>query len=65
MSASDYRRLFKKLRKAGFTIGKTSKGHYKVTSPDGKALITPGTASDHRSLMNFKADLRRYCGWEE
>lgn len=64
MSASDYRKLFKALKKDGWTVEKTRGGHFKCVAPDGTTLITPGSASDHRSFNNFLGDLRRYAGWD-
>lgn len=60
-----YRQLRKDLVAQGFRLKETDKGHYLVFAPDGrgKALIGSGTGSDHRSLKNDVAELRK-IGYE-
>lgn len=45
---------------AGYTYAKTRKNHVRVMDPAGRTIATSaGTASDRRSLNNFRGDLRR------
>lgn len=56
----DTRRLIKALEAQGFDVERTRKGHWLVRNADGLAVATiAGTASDHRSLANVIARLRR------
>jgi predicted RNA binding protein YcfA (HicA-like mRNA interferase family) len=56
----DLRPLVKQLKKNGYTVAQTRGNHYGVYAPDGKLLqVIAGTTSDHRSMKNLKADLRR------
>lgn len=42
------------------TVGRTSKGHPKVTRPGYPPVFMSGTSSDHHAVRNAKADLKRY-----
>ncbi|MFE3202207.1 type II toxin-antitoxin system HicA family toxin [Embleya sp. NPDC059237] len=59
MSAKDIKKLIKALEAQGFTVVRTKGNHYKVYK--GGRLITtlPFTPSDHRSILNCIAVLRR------
>ncbi|HVZ99670.1 MAG TPA: hypothetical protein VG841_05095 [Caulobacterales bacterium] len=48
------------LSRAGFTATRTRRGHWRFEHPlmDGP-VFTSGTPSDHRSLKNLRAQLRR------
>lgn len=55
----DYRPLVKAAKKAGWIL-RPKKRHLLLESPDGATLVGfPGTPSDHRSLLNTRAELRR------
>lgn len=57
---SDLRRLVRELKKQGFTVETTTKGHIRVLDANGSHVtITAGTPSDYRSRKNFLAELRR------
>lgn len=57
---NDLRTLLKALRAQGFTVDRTGSGHWLVRNAEGRAVATiAGTASDHRSLRNALAVLRR------
>lgn len=43
----------------GWKVERTSKNHYKLTSPDGHIVGHSGTPSDHRAVLNFRAELKR------
>ena len=51
--------LLKLAEGQGWEHSRTSGGHHKLINPDGKAAITSGTPSDHRSFKNFRAELKR------
>lgn len=40
-------------------IERTGKNHYKLTSPTGLIVGHSSTPSDHRAVMNFRAELKR------
>lgn len=58
--SNDMRRIIKALEAQGFTVRRTSKGHWLVRNADGLAVGTiSGTPSDHRSWRNALAPLKR------
>ncbi|MFE1785623.1 hypothetical protein ACFW9F_24380 [Streptomyces sp. NPDC059506] len=59
MANKEVRQLLKKLARQGFDVELTRNGHYKVYW-DGRFVGTlAGTPSDHRSLKNSVANLKR------
>lgn len=59
----DLKKILKTAKAAGFDIRTTKKGHI-VVSKDGRRITTfAGTASDHRSIRNGLAAMRR-AGFE-
>jgi predicted RNA binding protein YcfA (HicA-like mRNA interferase family) len=64
MASKDIRQPIGELKAQGFRVEHTRKGHYIAYCPDGVTRVTiPGTPSDHRSMKNVLADLRR-CGFK-
>lgn len=60
ISSKALRPIIKKARKQGWKVDLTKSGHVRFKPPtSGQSIITAGTASDHRSLKNLRADLRR------
>ncbi|GAA3087283.1 hypothetical protein GCM10020000_87630 [Streptomyces olivoverticillatus] len=60
MADKDVRELKKALKKQGFVVRETKNGHYQVFGKDGAFVtVLPGTPSDHRSLKNSMAYLKR------
>lgn len=58
--SKEVRALLKIVVKQGGTWRTTGSGHFQIRNAEGRVIaITPGTASDHRSLANFRGDLRR------
>lgn len=53
------RPLVDQATKEGWTVSYTSKGHLRFTHPCGALVHGPTTPSDHRSLKNLKATMRR------
>ena len=53
--------LFKIVKKRGWTIEQTRKGHYKLCPPEIKypCVVTSGTTSDVRSVRNLMSNLRQ------
>lgn len=45
---------------AGWTVTKTGGGHLRFRSPTGALVFAPSTPSDHRSVKNTAAELRRH-----
>lgn len=59
MSSKDIRQLIKKLEAQGFTVTPTRNGHYRVSKNGTSVTTLPGTPSDHRSMKNCLAYLKR------
>lgn len=56
----DRKSLFTLAELAGWSVKLTNGGHFKLTNPvNGKCVIAANTPSDHRSDLNFRAELRR------
>ena len=56
----DVRPLVKAAQQQGWTLDFTKSGHVKMIPPAGGApIFASKTPSDHRSLKNFAAQLRR------
>lgn len=55
---SAYRQLLDEVREAGATVTLTGGGHWKIEK-NGQTVYAPQTPSDHRSIDNVKAKLRR------
>lgn len=55
----DMKQLCRSLRKQGWTVERTSKGHYRAITPAGRKIVMPSTPSDGRSVLNTRALLRR------
>lgn len=57
--SKDHAQLVKKAKKQGWTVQYKGK-HPRLVSPDGSYFVVmPLTASDHRSFLNTRAELRR------
>lgn len=48
-------------RAQGWTVTRTSKGHWRFVPPakEGQVVVSSGTPSDHREVLNTRARLRR------
>jgi hypothetical protein len=58
--SDELRKLLDHARDQGWRIEGGGSKHWKCYSPDGKTIVVlPGSASDHRSLKNARAVLRR------
>lgn len=56
----DAEQLWQRLRDRGFTVSRTAGNHIRVDHPQlPYPVYGPSTPSDHRSLANFRAKLRR------
>ncbi|MEU5430798.1 hypothetical protein AB0H73_35070 [Streptomyces olivoreticuli] len=55
----EVRQLIKALEKQGFEVRQTKNNHYQVFKKGSFVTVLPGTPSDHRSLKNSMAYLRR------
>lgn len=57
---SDFKKLKKAAEKQGWEVGKTRKGHWQFKPPNnGEIVVTSCSPSDHRSILNFTARLRK------
>lgn len=56
----DTKKILAEAERQGFTVRRTSKGHHQVRDANGQVVaVFAGTASDHRSIRNSLAALRR------
>lgn len=55
----DLRKLLKHLRKQGFQVERSGRGHIRIRSPHGSSYVTSCTASDYRARKNLVAAMRR------
>jgi predicted RNA binding protein YcfA (HicA-like mRNA interferase family) len=57
----ELKEISREAERQGWRVGKTKKGHAQFFAPDGEGIVTAaGTPSDHRSIDNLIAMLRRY-----
>jgi hypothetical protein len=58
----DVDRIIRQLQRpdSGCDVGKTNRGHWKVSKPGRQNVIISPQPSDPRSIRNARADLRRY-----
>lgn len=60
----EIKQLKKALEAEGYSVDPTRGGHLKVTHPDKDGVVfMPSTPSDHRSIKNTKAELKRRFGF--
>lgn len=55
----DMEQMVKKVKKQGWTVERRPCGHLWLVAPSGERVNAPSTPSDHRSLLNVRAILRR------
>jgi hypothetical protein len=55
---SDFDKLRGELRRQGFAVERTSRGHHRVTSSDGKQTVF-SDSEDHRAFKNSISDLKK------
>lgn len=55
----DVRQLLDKAKAHGCQIEHTNSSHIRILTPKGGTVILPSTPSDHRALLNARAELRR------
>lgn len=60
MSKRDLSDLLRDVRRAGWSVTTTGGGHLRLCPPrKGSCIYTGSTPSDHRSLANLRAQLKR------
>lgn len=59
MKQSEWKQLHKKLEQLGCTVRRAGSGHWKVYQEGRMVLVLPSSASDHRSIRNAQALLKR------
>lgn len=52
--------LIELAKNQGWEYSKTSSGHHRLVSPQGRIVMNSGTPSDYRSVKNFRAELKRW-----
>jgi hypothetical protein len=55
----DFKDIRKEAESQGWAVDKTQKGHWRFRPPKGEIIVTSGTPSDYRAILNFVARLRR------
>jgi hypothetical protein len=55
----DMRALLAQAEDAGCEVKPTRNGHVQIKVPGGGIVIAASTASDHRTIKNTRAELRR------
>lgn len=58
-SKKDTLELIKEAEGRGWACTMTRSGHYKLTRPGHDTVFLSGTASDHRSVLNERANIKR------
>ncbi|MGW1976668.1 hypothetical protein [Streptomyces sp. NPDC001889] len=59
MASKEVRQMVKALEQQDFTVRQTKNNHYQVFKSGQFVTVLPGTPSDHRSLKNSMAYLKR------
>lgn len=59
MASKEMVQLARRLERQGWAVSRTKRDHYRFVSPDGTIVYAPGTPSDHRSIHNVIAKLKR------
>lgn len=59
---SDFDKLRTELRRQGFAVERTSRGHHRVTAPNGAQTVF-SDSEDHRAMKNTLSDLKK-IGYE-
>jgi hypothetical protein len=55
------KKLVREAERQGWRVEPTKSGHWRFYAPDGEHIVhASGTPSDHRSLDNLVAQMRRY-----
>lgn len=58
--ADDVQKVLRRVRKAGWSVRRTKKNHYKVTPPSGEgSLFFSATPGDRRAIRELYSKLRR------
>lgn len=61
MPSKSLRKIIREAEKQGWTVKATKNNHWRFYAPDGVNIVhASGTASDHRTLDNLLAQLKRY-----
>lgn len=59
--AQELEEIIDRAEQQGWQARDTQSGHKQLFAPDGRGIVVaPGTPSDHRSIDNFVADLKRH-----
>lgn len=53
------KKLFREVKKSGWSVKKRRNNHYLIEGPDGEKVFCGGTPSDYRAVDNVKSDLAR------
>jgi hypothetical protein len=58
--SKEMKQLVKQIEANGYTVVQSGRNHLKVKNEAGGTVATmPGTPSDHRSILNTRAQMRR------
>lgn len=56
---TDLEALLREAEKQGCRVQQGGNNHWKIYAPNGTIIVTGSTPSDHRSVLNTRARLRR------
>jgi predicted RNA binding protein YcfA (HicA-like mRNA interferase family) len=55
-----FRKELRELERRGYEIERTNGSHYRITMPGKPGVVFTGTTpSDHRGILNLRANIRR------
>lgn len=57
-------KIVRELRKRGCEVRQTGSGHWRVTREGWQAITIAKTPSTYRTMLNIRADVKRYLGIE-
>lgn len=58
----DIRQILKKLDKAGCAIVRSNSGHWRVSRDGCQTITVANSPMDPRTILNVRADVKRYLG---
>lgn len=62
MSAKDIKALVRRLVRQGWTATILRSGHWRLTNPDGGAMVCSMSPSDRHAVKNARSDARKLGG---
>lgn len=60
--SKEVRNLIRQLEQNGCDVARNKQGHWRVVRPGYRPITLTSTSSDHRWMLNARADIRRNLG---